>query len=69
VTNIVCSTLWYSASLLPMHSSAMRAIDGTSFDQAGFCTAVPPLHVAREKSAESVGRELGNGYHDHNPTT
>src|SRR5262249_35655099 len=36
-------------------------------DQAGFCTAVPPLHVAREKSAESIGRELGNGYHDRFP--
>src|SRR6516164_7085510 len=36
-------------------------------DQAGFCTAIPPLHVAREKSAESVGREFGNGYHDRFP--
>lgn len=34
-------------------------------DQPGFRGAIPPLHVAREKSAEGVGRELGNGYHDH----
>src|SRR6266478_6698748 len=36
-------------------------------DQAGFRGAVPPLHVAREKSAEGVGRELRNGYHDRSP--
>ena len=36
-------------------------------DQAGFRGAVPPLHVSREKSAESVGRELRNGYHDRSP--
>ena len=37
-------------------------------DQAGFCGAIPPLHVAREKSAEGVGRELRNGYHDRFPS-
>jgi hypothetical protein len=36
-------------------------------DQAGFSGAVPPLHVAREKSAEGVGRELRDGYHDRFP--
>jgi hypothetical protein len=40
---------------------------GDQLDQAGFRGAVPPLHVAREKSAESVGRELRNGYHDRSP--
>src|SRR5262245_58679574 len=30
VTSIVCSTLWYRASLFPMHSSASRAANGMS---------------------------------------
>jgi hypothetical protein len=37
-------------------------------DQARFGGAVSPLHVAREKSAEGVGRELRNGYHDRSPS-
>src|SRR6478609_5600404 len=30
VTSIVCSTLWYRASLFPMHSRERRATDGMS---------------------------------------
>src|SRR6266566_412982 len=47
VTSIVCSTLWYSASLLPMHSSAMRAIDGTSSTRRVSATAIQRLRFLK----------------------